>query len=419
MKLQPPSNNFRSEEVNEIFDSKPSWLLKWGITAILVAISSVLVLSSIIKYPDLLSAEVLITTSPNPLKLLSRLSGKIIVLKSDKETCAKGELIAYIESNAEPLAVLALEERIRNNDAVTGTPEIGDLQSFLSAFKEAQSEGLIFSQNDALGKQIVSLESQLHVLQDLGSTLKEQHTLMLRELRLASEKFAIDSVLFAQKVNSTTDFNTAKGNWIAQQRTVLDLKATLLNNRIQIHRTELEIESLRVKKAEQQQRLSLLAENAREELLAQIVKWKESHLFVAGSDGKVAHLDFIDNGMFVQADRPLFCILPLGGEFTARAMLPGSGSGKVKIGQDVNIRLTDYPYEQFGMLTGSVRSISEISSDGKYYVLIDLPNGLITTQNRNVGIRNQLTGVSEIVTEDLTLFSRIFYQITRSLKRSA
>ncbi len=39
-------------------------------------------------------------------------------------------------------------------------------------------------------------------------------------------------------------------------------------------------------------------------------------------------------------------------------MLPTSNSGKAKIGQQVNIKLADYPFSEYGMLNGTVTNIS-------------------------------------------------------------
>jgi len=100
----------------------------------------------------------------------------------------------------------------------------------------------------------------------------------------------------------------------------------------------------------------------------------------------------------------------------ARAELPIFSSGKVKVGQQVNIRLENYPFEQFGLLRGSITSISEIPNENKYFVTIELPQKLITSQNKAIAFKQQLTGTTEIITEDLRLLERFFYQFRRLVK---
>jgi len=117
--------------------------------------------------------------------------------------------------------------------------------------------------------------------------------------------------------------------------------------------------------------------------------------------------------LHVEAGKPLFSIIPGKGILIARAELPVQGSGKVKAGQQVNIRLANYPYEQFGLLRGTVQSVSEIPNEAKYFVNIELPPSLITSQKKVIPFKQQLSGTTEIITEDLRLLERFFYEFRR------
>jgi len=81
----------------------------------------------------------------------------------------------------------------------------------------------------------------------------------------------------------------------------------------------------------------------------------------------------------------------------------------------VNIRLHNYPFEQFGMITGKVESISDIPEKEKYTVTIHLPNGMTSTYNRRLNFTPQLQGETEIITEDLRVLERVFYQVRKLL----
>jgi hypothetical protein len=82
-------------------------------------------------------------------------------------------------------------------------------------------------------------------------------------------------------------------------------------------------------------------------------------------------------------------------------------SGKVKTGQKVNIKLANFPYTEFGMLTGKVKSISLVPDQGKYFVEIELTNGLKTNYNKQLPFFQEMTGTAEIITEDMRLIERI------------
>jgi len=70
------------------------------------------------------------------------------------------------------------------------------------------------------------------------------------------------------------------------------------------------------------------------------------------------------------------------------------------------------------MLRGTVESISEIPEKEKYTVLISLPEGMTSTYNKPLNFRPQLQGETEIITEDLRVLERVFYQIRKLLRTS-
>jgi HlyD family secretion protein len=124
-------------------------------------------------------------------------------------------------------------------------------------------------------------------------------------------------------------------------------------------------------------------------------------------------LGFIENDQFIESSKPLFAVLPNSKQLIAKAEMPVAGAGKVKVGQAVNIRLHNYTYEQFGMLLSTVQSISDIPEKEKYTVTIGLPNGMTSTYNKKLNFTPQLQGETEIITEDLRVLERVFYEIRK------
>ena len=68
------------------------------------------------------------------------------------------------------------------------------------------------------------------------------------------------------------------------------------------------------------------------------------------------------------------------------------------------------------IVEGKVANISLTPDDvGNYYVDIVLPNGLKTSYNKTLPFDKELTGNADIVTQDLRLIERFFYQIRKLL----
>lgn len=101
------------------------------------------------------------------------------------------------------------------------------------------------------------------------------------------------------------------------------------------------------------------------------------------------------------------------------AMLPAQGIGQVKKGQDVKVRLENYPDREFGYLTGKVHDVAYIPDDnGLYQVNILFPNGLKTSEGVLLPTKCQMSGTVEIVVADKRLIDRfgIMSSVTKQKK---
>ncbi|MCL1677132.1 HlyD family secretion protein, partial [Elizabethkingia meningoseptica] len=99
-----------------------------------------------------------------------------------------------------------------------------------------------------------------------------------------------------------------------------------------------------------------------------------------------------------------------------RLTVPSTNSGKIMEGQKVLIKLDNYPFQEFGIVEGRVRNMSSVpDKDGNYYVDVNIPKGLTTSFNKKLIFNKELKGNAEIVTKDLRLIERFFYQFRKLL----
>jgi HlyD family secretion protein len=145
------------------------------------------------------------------------------------------------------------------------------------------------------------------------------------------------------------------------------------------------------------------------ELLSAIENWEQTCLLVSPIEGTVTFNAFWTNLQFVNAGDKVLAVVPRNqGGITGRIQSPASGSGKIKPGQRVNIKVQGYPYMEYGTLQGRVKTISLISNEAIYSIEVELPQGLKTGTGKILDFPGELTGLAEIVTDDRNLFSRIF-----------
>lgn len=413
--IESVSIETRSEEIQEIITQVPSWIIRSGISMIFIVFTVLLIVSCFIKYPDKINAAVTITTFPSPSAIVTRNEGNLVLLKNENQSVRKGDIVAYIKSATDYNALVALEETLQlQKIPQRHTLGLGELEPFVFTYISASENKKIFTASDIFNKQLTKQKRQIENHIKLKSSLASQYKLQLEELKIARAKYERDSLLYIRKIIAPLAFEEAQGDYLSQKRSLKNSEAAVTNNDIEIVSLEKEIIELQALNVERQTKIELDEENAFRELVAQIARWKEKYLLITPIDGYIAYLGFHENEAYIKAGTPVFSIIPDKGKIYAQAELPIAGSGKVKEGQEVNIKLESYPFEQFGMLTGKVTSISAIPKDEKYLIKIALEKSLVTTYNKSLDFKQQLKGTTEIITEDLMLLERVFYQL-RSL----
>ena len=108
----------RSEEFQEVLGSVPPWILRWGITVLAVVVVILLIGSAVVKYPDVISAQITLTGSTPPATIVAHTSGKIKELYvKDNQEVKTGEYLAVIDNSANTEDILFLKNYL---DSLTG-----------------------------------------------------------------------------------------------------------------------------------------------------------------------------------------------------------------------------------------------------------------------------------------------------------
>ena len=146
--------------------------------------------------------------------------------------------------------------------------------------------------------------------------------------------------------------------------------------------------------------------------------WEVKYVLKSNIDGKVAFSNYWSVNQTINQGDLIFTIIPTeSSTYIAKLKSPASNSGKLKIGQTVNISLENYPESEFGTLQAKVNHISIVPDDkGHYLILAELPKDLITSYKKTIEFKQEMTGSAKIITEKLRLTERFFYQFKNVFK---
>ncbi|MES2544547.1 MAG: HlyD family efflux transporter periplasmic adaptor subunit [Bacteroidota bacterium] len=151
------------------------------------------------------------------------------------------------------------------------------------------------------------------------------------------------------------------------------------------------------------------------QLKKSIRDWEMKYVLSSSIAGIVTFLQIWTKNQTVNLGDTVFAIIPNNENgYIGKVKALAQNSGKIKTGQLVNIRLTNYPDKEFGIIRGLVKTIS-LTPDKEGNLLIDitLPNGLETSYKKQLIFQQEMSGTSDIVTEDLRLIERLLYQFRK------
>jgi HlyD family secretion protein len=239
--------------------------------------------------------------------------------------------------------------------------------------------------------------------------------------RLETKKFNRDSSLFSGKVIPESEFETSHQSLL---KVNIDLQQARLDHSaksIELAEKRQLLEDYRITMINEKEKLVSVLRESFLNLKAQINLWENTYLLISPIEGIVSFTKFWSANQSVVKDEPVVSIVPVEtGSFLGRINLPMQRSGKVKKGQSVNIKLSGYPYLQYGMVRGIVKSKSLVPAGDTYVIEIELPEGLSTLYGTKLDFTQNMQGTAEIITENIRLLQKIVnpfrYMVSKNRK---
>ena len=65
-----------------------------------------------------------------------------------------------------------------------------------------------------------------------------------------------------------------------------------------------------------------------------------------------------------------------------------------------------------------VDQISSLTKEGQYLLDVELPPELITTHDKKLAFQAEMTGQAEVITDNLRMIERVFFELRRLLSPS-
>ena len=423
--LPPPAE--WSDEVREIMQRPPPWLLRSGTMLLFGGVIVLFLLGWFLHYPDMISEKITLTGTSPVVDVVARQSGHLASLRvQEKQTVKRDDILAIVRSPADADAVIALSLELAAlapsllgdgplpPHAFTATAALGSIQPAHAAFLAAWHSSRALLADDYAASTAKLLETQIAQKKTQITGLQSQARLNARDHTLEAEKFDRMKALHARDSISTAQLQDAEQKFIAAGRTLEAARKALTEEEIARGTLEKELSTVRHQREED---LRLSREKLRGQSIAlrsQIDLWQSDYVLRAPADGTVAFHDFWSDQQYVTAGQVVFLIVPETTRLVGRINISQAGAGKITKGQTVRIKLQDFPYKEFGLVTGRVQSISLVARQSANLVLVDLDYPIISSYGRTLPFKQEMTGEASIVMEDMRLIGRIFNEVRKA-----
>lgn len=406
-----------NEEVQEILSTPPHSLIRWGSSVIAITILIVLVGSFFFNYPDTIQAHITITTENPPTWIMARSTGKIKEIYAKNHSIVnKGDILAVIENASNTRDIINLKsvlEKFQITDTLLFFPfidnmHLGIIQNSYSLFRKNLDEFNNFIRLDLYGQKIKAVEKQLLEYKKYRNILQEQANLSNRSVHLAQNEFKREEELYKKNLTTLSTYEAAEEVYISSKQTAQQLFASIANTQITVATLKSELVELELQKQQEYGNIKMNLQSSFEALILSIKEWEQTFLLISPISGILSFNEIWKENQNINNGDKIFSVVNGEvGRIIGRIEFPVEGSGKVKIGQRVNIQLEGYPYLEYGVLTGKLQEISLLSNKNKYTGVIDVPQDLVTSYNKKIFFKGELLGSAEIVTDNLSLGTRL------------
>ena len=358
------------------------------------------------------------------------LQGKVdSILVREGEFVEKGDVLVTLDANRLSNEVTRLEQSIVASEA-----EQAQVRSLiLKTQQESRAQSQIAAAN---------IRAEQAALQQTNASINTSKTLLSSlQNELSSHTERLDRISTLESVGAISKeylFGIEQGVR-AQEQAIVQNRGQLEEALAQQIQTEAQIaqkmaemqqiesqaqQTLQKLQIEEQQLQATIADTRTQ--LAQAKTDLDQSYVSAPTAGLISDLAINNIGEVVEPGQKLAEIVPKGMPLTLSAIVPHEEAGLLRVGMETQIKLDAFPYQNYGILSGKVHSISpdaklpnshEGESTSGYRVNVSLDKDFVTHEQQQVKLQVGQTASAEIVIRRRRIIEIVLDPI-RQLKES-
>ena len=410
----------KSEYVKDVLSRMPKGAGRYGIWIVCIILTLFFIILKLINYPEVISANIEIVSKSIPVDIKPQISGRYvsIVDKSDLIKVDSGQMLGYIYSPLNIDIVLSLKTDLMNlNDSKIIEKYAGnylaELQSDYNEYKKCFNDKNNYVTYRPDSRQRTSYSNQVASLTKTIASKEKELSLIGEQLKLIEKDLARHKLLYEKSVISSQEYDNMQRNYITSKRERENLESSLNESMSTLMALKGSMNQSEISDnigIENKEDLFFASKN---KLMTSLIKWIDDHIIYAPFSGELGGFKSLAKLSNVTSNDVIYVLSPKEIEAPyGLATISNINAGKIKVGQAVNITLRDFPVNEFGWLKGTIRNISMSKRDNSYIAFVQL-NSQITTYNKKVELKPEISGTADIITKDYSLLDRLFFGIKK------
>lgn len=444
--------------INEIIGQSPGWILRSGMTVLLIVVAIGIAMTFVIRYPDKIQALGVITTADPFKPIVTKSSGIVdtVFIKTNQLVLEETPIL-YIQNTANRNDVKHCIEQVKkleNKISIPITVEfhipdrqrydynfiglntwnenfvLGPMQSAFASLDQQVKEFRYFLSRVDYALKLRAIDHEIEEIQFLNEVLEQEKELTEEEVLLSEKDVDRNHQLFDYGVISEREMERSQSGHIGIQKSYLLKGNNIAQNRIRIAALNQQKTDVHAAREEQiqlyQSRISEIILNFRN----QFHQWYQQYYVNAPANGRIQLASNLVRGQTVTAGKSIGYVIP---EFTnqnseqqksnliyAKVFVSSVGIGKIKPGNRAIIRLEAYPYKEYGTIDSYVEEIypiAEVLENGSriYELHIPLDSLLMTDYGYPIHYTPEMPIQVAVIAKERSLFERIFDQFLNLL----
>lgn len=403
-------------------------LARYGTLITCILLAGIGLLTWFIKYPETVTTQATLTGTNTPRPIVPHVSGRIVKLfRQNNDTVTTGDLIGCMETIADWQEVLRLSgnmnaicAQVKNgNEAAVASlmqenyTHLGELQGAYQAFRQAYISYQTLALSGYAQKKKSFLQKDNALIGQAQSAIHIQSNLQQKDLSINQSNLEKNKKLLEKNIISQEEYDRLTSENIGKRMSIPQIQSGMISTESQknsIRKEMLEIDNQTAVQRATFQEAAFSFKNT-------IDDWKNKYLLTASIPGTISFTEFIQENQQLEAGKTLANINPDNSSYYLRTTIPQQNFGKVAQGERVILKFPAYQWQEYGTVLGRIDYVSPNANDSGYIATILLPEGLQTNYKKRIAFREGLQADAEIVTQDMRLAQRFYYDIIKQIKK--